>query len=111
MQTHCWELVVSIDCKLEDSAFWSILVIRPSWPSESLRHPWLDPNDEANTVNGTGFWVPSPTQIQKTIEDLKSGRIKIATAQSLDQRQLRRMRKLESIANEQVDLVGFEKAG
>lgn len=48
---------------------------------ESLRHPWLDPEDEANTVNGTGFWVPSPAQIQKTI------------------------------ASGQVELIGFEKAG
>lgn len=62
---------------------------------ESLRHPWLDPEDEANTVNGTGFWVPSPEQIQKTIDDLKSGRISIPTAQTVTQRELRRIRKLE----------------
>lgn len=67
--------------------------------NQNLRHSWLDPEDEANTVNGVGFWVPSPEQIRKTIEAMASGQIKISTAQSRDQREMRRLRKNEFLEN------------
>lgn len=29
-----------------------------------LRHPWLDEDDPANTFHSTGYWVPTPEEIE-----------------------------------------------
>ena len=43
---------------------------------KSLRHPWLNAKDPANCINGKGYWVPRPEEIELKCELARDARYK-----------------------------------